>query len=110
MRVGDLIEHDQRSAVAGRLRQIGQVGFWQGLSFQQRALMHGIGTEQAVEVARLRALGPRATHGERRFQAMLRVVGQQQSADVARRVSDRCLDGVNAIELHHVAVRLLWRP
>jgi hypothetical protein len=39
-------------------------------------LVHGIGAEQAVEVARLGALGPCAMHGERRFQAMLRVVGQ----------------------------------
>ena len=108
MRVGDLIEHDQRSAVARPLAPA-RPGSGSGrASVSSSAPWCTVSAPSRRSRSRgWRALGPCATRGERRFQAMLGVVGQKQPADAARRIGERRLDGVNAIELHHVAVRLL---
>ena len=56
VRVGHLIEHHERPAGIRGRRDFVQARLGQRLGLEQHALVHGVGAEQAVEVARTDAL------------------------------------------------------
>jgi len=71
--------------------------------------MHGVGAEQAVEVARTDAL--RVAPGERGPEPVLGVLRHQEARDRPVRVLKRSLHRVHAIEAQRaVRLRRAWRP
>ena len=73
-------------------------GAARGICFSQQALVHGVGTELCVD-----NVGPHQLRLERQRDAVVgeaaqRVLGREQAAEAARRVFERGLDRVPAIE------------
>ena len=97
VRIGDLIEHDQWPAV-GNASQLVPLRFRQRLRFECHALMHGVGTEEPVEVARRGAINLRGDRTDAFGQPAFGVFGQQQAMDAPRRVLQRRLDRMQAEE------------
>jgi hypothetical protein len=58
--------------------------------------MHRVGTEKAIEVARRDAVDRRGDRPNGFDQSALRIFCQRQAVDTARRVLQRCFDGVQA--------------
>jgi hypothetical protein len=51
VRIGYLVEYDQGTTIGG-LSEVAPVGFGQGLRFERRSLMDGVGAEETIEIAR----------------------------------------------------------
>jgi hypothetical protein len=98
VRIRHLIEHDQRTAAMGVRDEVVQLGFGQRLGFEQDALVHGVGSEQTVEIARGDALGRDRTGAERGGEPARGVLRREEPQRHARGVVQRCLYGVHAVE------------
>ena len=99
VRVGHLIEDDQRPGLGAR-RQGRGVWLVEGLGFEQHALVHGVLAQHAVEIARGNALGRHLTRRQRLGEAVLGVLRHQQALDIALAVAQRGFDGVDPVEQH----------
>ena len=66
--------------------------------------MDGIGTKQAVELARHDLLGLGVALSDQLGETVLGVVGQHQPSDGAGRIGERGGDGMDAIELDRAVV------
>ena len=97
VRVCDLIEHDQRPAI-GNARQFVPVWLGQWFRFERDALMDGVGTEEAIEVAWGHAidLGSERTDGLR--QTAFSVFRQQEAMNASRGVLYSGLDSMQPKE------------
>ena len=95
VRVGHLVEHDEGPPGAA-LDQLGERGLRQRLGLDQRALMHGVGAQSAVEVPGRDPLVRQLPLGQGFGQAALGVVGEVELADAAVGVGQGRLDRVDA--------------
>ena len=97
VRIGDLIEHDQWPAI-GTARQFVPVRLGQWFRFERDALMDGVWTEEAIEVAWGHAinLGGERTDGLR--QTALSIFRQQEAMNASRGVLYSGLDGMQPKE------------
>ena len=95
-RVGDLVEHDQRTGPFQRLLQAGR---GQRIGEQRHALVGDVAAEQVVEPAAIDLLG-RHRPGRRLAlrEGLLGLLGQHQVAEAAGRIGQRRGDGVQAVE------------
>ena len=100
LRVGDLIEHKQNAFGRAHLRA--RPG--QGLGLEHHALMHGVGSEQPVELlgSASSALTPRAFSAGSRRRAAFSVASSLPDGPV--RVGECCLHGMDAIEQDAVGI------
>ena len=93
MRVGHLIEYQQRAA-SGILGQCGELRLGQLFGLEHRALMHGISAQDAVEIARRRLFNFVGDRTQRLDKAAFGILGQYEAIDLAGRVAQRRFDGV----------------
>ena len=97
MRVGHLIEHDQRPAIGGA-RQLVPIRLRQRLGFECHALMHRVGTEKAVQVAWGHAVDFRGYGADGLDQPAFGIFRQHEAMNAPLRVLQRRFDGVQAEE------------
>ena len=76
----------------------------QGLGLEHDALMHGVGSEQPVELLRQRVLNLDAAGLQRGFEPARGVFGGEQPSDGPARVGERRLDGMDAVEQDAVGI------
>ncbi len=92
MRVGHLIEHEQRAV---RIDVVEADGLERS-GFEGHALMHRIGSEQPVEILRGCGLGLEPALGDQGRQPVGGIVGGEQAQDGPVRIGEGGLDGVQA--------------
>ena len=109
VRVGHLVEQDDGPAAA-HLREVGERGLRQGLGLDQGALVHGVGAEPAVEVPGQHPLVGQLPRRQRCLQPAFGIVGEIQPEDVALRVGECRLHGVDAEDLGDVPARRCVLP
>ena len=100
LRVGNLIEHKQNAFG----RHVLKLDRWQELSLEHHALMHGVRSEQPVELSRQRILGLDAAGLYRGFEPPCGIFGRKHLTDGPVRVGECCLHGVDAIEQNAVGI------
>jgi hypothetical protein len=93
MRIGDLIEDNQRPP-ASVFCQIFPLGFRQRFCFKKSALMHRVRPEQTIEIARRDAFDSRLKRADRFNQPVLGVFGEQKAVGAAGRVFQCRLHGM----------------
>ena len=94
LRVGDLVEHEQDALGA----YIVEFDRGQGLGLEHDALVHGVRSEQPVELLRQCVFYIDAAGLQRGFEPARGVFGGEQPPDGPARVAKRRLDGMDAIE------------
>ena len=109
VRIGDLIEHDERPCL-GALGEFLNVGLFERLGFEHDALVHGVLAEQAVEIARGDALGCQLSRGDGFGEAVFGVLGHQQPQHLAGVVAQCGFHCVNTIELHAALIESAGAP
>ena len=100
LRVRDLIEHEQDALGA----YVVEFDRRQGLGLEHDALMHGVGSEQPVELLRQRVLGLDAAGLQRGFEPARGILGGEQPPDGPARIGERRLDGMDAVEQDAVGI------
>lgn len=101
VRICNLVEHDQRSPIRRR-REFIPIRLGKGLCFERRSLMHGIGSEQPVEVARDDPFDRCFDRAHGFPDTAFRVLRQEQAQDAPRWVSERGFHGVKPEEADDV--------
>jgi hypothetical protein len=98
VRVGDVIEHDQRAIGLGVLCDLFKAGFIERLGLEHYALVHGVGAKDAIERTWEDTLWGDLAIGKNLTQPVLRVLSHEQAVDLTVRVDERGLNGVHAKE------------
>ena len=75
-----------------------------GASLEHDALMHGVGSEQPVELPSAAILNLDAAGLQRCFEPARGVFGGEQPSDGPARVGERCLDRVDTVEQDAVGI------
>jgi len=89
VRIGHLIEDDERSGgAAGAVNEVGETGLGQRSRFGHDALMHRIGTKNAVQILGADALGCEAPVGDRVGKAPLRILSDEQPNNLPLRIGE----------------------
>ena len=99
VRVGNLVENDQKPRVA----KCGQRPRRQGCRFQQHPLVHGVVTEQPVDFLRadqFERVGQVRILGD--FKPQQRIARGLQAGDAARRIVDRGTHGMQSVQMDGV--------
>ena len=102
MRVGDLIEHHDESA----LGQIGKVDRLQRARLQQQALMNGLARRARGDLLAGEDEGLDAARGNLRAEALGGRLGRVEADQLATRRAQRGLDAVEAIDLRDIGPRI----
>ena len=100
LRVGDLVEHEQDALGA----YIVEFDRGQGLGLEHDALVHGVRSEQPVELFRKRVFCLDAAGLQCGFEPARGVLGGEQPSDGPARIGKGCLDGVDAVEQDAVGI------
>ncbi|GAB4232313.1 MAG: hypothetical protein Kow0032_14960 [Methyloligellaceae bacterium] len=97
MRVGDLIKHDQRPALAGKRGGILQRGLLEGFRFHQNALMNRVRAEPPRQLFRARPSDLWRRRWQARDKPLHGVWRGVNGAYLARRVGKCGAGGVNPV-------------